>query len=178
MAAWGLAALLLGNNADAGASIQIRTEGGVKRLVQDGGRSRAQVFRADMGAKAGVLSRATLDAGGEAIEAAILSMGNPQCVVLGPLPDDGRFRRLGAALERHREFPGGSNVESAPVRRTPQSVRILIWERGVGPTSWSRRPARAPRWWPPQPSAAPAGTPTSSLPVEHSAWNGPIRVSF
>ena len=131
----GLAALLLGDDPDAGASISIRTEGGVKRLVRMSGGAVRQVFRADMGAPAGV-RRATLDAGGEAIEAAILSMGNPQCVVLGPLPDDGRFRRLGAALERHREFPGGSNVEFAHVE-TPRSVRILIWERGVGPTSSS-----------------------------------------
>ena len=65
-----------------------------------------------------------------------MNIGNPQCVVLGPLPDEERFRRLGAALERHQMFREGTNVEFAAVE-TPASVRILIWERGVGPTSSS-----------------------------------------
>ncbi len=63
----------------------------------------------------------------------VLDMGNPQCVILGPLPDEPRFRRIGAALERHAMFPEGTNVEFAEVE-TPDRVRILIWERGVGPT--------------------------------------------
>ena len=66
----------------------------------------------------------------------VLNMGNPQCVLLGPLPDEQRFRRLGAALERHAMFPEGTNVEFAQVE-APDRVRILIWERGVGPTSSS-----------------------------------------
>src|SRR5581483_8263461 len=62
--------------------------------------------------------------------------GNPQCVVLGPLPDAARFERLGPAIERHPMFPERTNVEFAHVE-SPSSVRILIWERGVGPTSSS-----------------------------------------
>ena len=65
-----------------------------------------------------------------------MTIGNPQCVVLGPLPQDERFRRLGAALERHPMFREGTNVEFAEVEAR-ESVRILIWERGVGPTSSS-----------------------------------------
>jgi len=57
-------------------------------------------------------------------------------VVLGPLPQDERFRRLGASLERHPMFREGANVEFAEVEAR-ESVRILIWERGVGPTSSS-----------------------------------------
>ncbi len=63
-------------------------------------------------------------------------MGNPQLVVLGPLPSDERFARLGPALERHVEFPAGTNVEFALVE-SPGRVRIRIWERGVGPTESS-----------------------------------------
>ena len=51
------------------------------------------------------LRQVPLVAGGESLQAAVLNIGNPQCVVLGPLPDDERFRRLGAALERHQMFP-------------------------------------------------------------------------
>ena len=66
----------------------------------------------------------------------VLDMGNPQCVILGPLPAEPRFQLIGAALERHELFPEGTNVEFAEVE-TPDRVRILIWERGVGPTSSS-----------------------------------------
>ena len=66
----------------------------------------------------------------------VLNFGNPQCILLGPLPDDDRFRRVGSALERHSLFPDRTNVEFAVVER-PDLVRILIWERGVGPTTSS-----------------------------------------
>ena len=79
------------------------------------------------------LRQEQIDAAGESVQAVVLRVGNPQCVVLGPLPDDNRFRRLGAALEQHEMFAGGTNVEFAHVE-TPSRIRILIWERGVGPT--------------------------------------------
>ena len=73
---------------------------------------------------------------GEQITASVLEVGNPQCIVLGPLPDRDRFNRLGPALATHPMFPAGTNVEFAEVER-PDRVRILIWERGVGPTTSS-----------------------------------------
>jgi diaminopimelate epimerase len=63
-------------------------------------------------------------------------MGNPQCIVLGALPTPERFQRLGPALSTHAAFPAGTNVEFALVE-APDRVRILIWERGVGPTTSS-----------------------------------------
>ena len=72
----------------------------------------------------------------ESVTASVLSVGNPQCVVLGALPDDDRFNRLGPALSTHSLFPAGTNVEFAYVE-APNRVRILIWERGVGPTTSS-----------------------------------------
>jgi diaminopimelate epimerase len=65
-----------------------------------------------------------------------MSVGNPQCVVLGPLPDQERFNRFGPALSTHAMFPAGTNVEFAQVESRDR-VRILIWERGVGPTTSS-----------------------------------------
>jgi len=56
--------------------------------------------------------------------------------VLGPLPDAQRFERLGPALSTHSMFPQGTNVEFAQVEARDR-VRIMIWERGVGPTSSS-----------------------------------------
>jgi len=43
---------------------------------------------------------------------------------------------IGSALAVHPRFPEGTNVELAAVE-TPNRVRILIWERGVGPTESS-----------------------------------------
>jgi diaminopimelate epimerase len=129
----GLGALLLrdGPRAD----LTIDTEGGVKRLewvARDGGR---HTFRAAMGLPEG-LRQVTVTAAGERIELAVMMFGNPQCVALGPLPREARFQRLGPALERHEMFPERTNVEFAHVD-SPDSVRILIWERGVGPTTSS-----------------------------------------
>ena len=56
--------------------------------------------------------------------------------VLGTLPDQERFTRLGAALAVHPMFPAGTNVEFVEVV-SPEQLRILIWERGVGPTTSS-----------------------------------------
>lgn len=93
-------------------------------------------FRAAMGEPT-ALRQETLDAGGESLLVATLGIGNPQCVALMPdLPDPARFQRLGPALSTHPRFTAGTNVEFAVVDR-PDLVRILIWERGVGPTEAS-----------------------------------------
>jgi diaminopimelate epimerase len=126
----GLAALLVRDGPRA--HVTIETEAGVKQLewiARDGNR---ETFRAAMGLPAD-LQQVTLSAAGEQIEVAVMNFGNPQCVALGPLPDEARFQRLGPALERHDRFPDRTNVEFAHVE-APDSVRILIWERGVGPT--------------------------------------------
>ncbi|HKB09208.1 MAG TPA: diaminopimelate epimerase [Vicinamibacterales bacterium] len=129
----GLAALMM---RDGGRTeLTIETEAGVKRLewiARDGAR---HTFRAAMGLPAG-LRQVTVTAAGEQIPLAVMSFGNPQCVTLGPLPDEMRFQRLGPALERHELFPDRTNVEFAHVE-APSSVRILIWERGVGSTTSS-----------------------------------------
>jgi diaminopimelate epimerase len=78
----------------------------------------------------------TIAIDGEVLRTTALSIGNPHCVLIGPLPDDTRFRRLGAALEQHPEFPGRTNVEFVQVDG-PTRLRIMIWERGVGPTTSS-----------------------------------------
>jgi diaminopimelate epimerase len=131
----GLAALLLRDDQRADVPLTIHSEGGVKRLVRTGRDGSRQTFRAAMGLPAD-LRQETVTAAGESLQLAVMTFGNPQCVALGPLPDEARFNRLGPALERHAIFPARSNVEFAHVE-SPDSVRILIWERGVGPTTSS-----------------------------------------
>ena len=118
----------------AGEWIEIDTAAGPRRLqLLESNRVR-HTLKADMGQPSS-LRRETLTACGETVDAVVLNMGNPQCVVLGPATES-RLHTIGAALAVHPAFPAGTNVELATVE-TPARVRILIWERGVGPTESS-----------------------------------------
>jgi diaminopimelate epimerase len=127
-----LAALLARDADDGPLALTVQTEAGPKQLARLERRNNAQLFRAAMGLPADV-QRTVVDAGGETVEAITLNMGNPQLIVLGTLPGDERFERLGSALERHPRFPDGTNVEFVEVE-SPSRLRIRIWERGCGPT--------------------------------------------
>lgn len=131
----GLGALLLRDDSRDAAELTIETEAGPKRLTRTGRSGSRQTFRAAMGVPR-ELRQVPLQAVGESLRAVAMDFGNPQCVVLGNLPDEGRFHRLGPALEQHQMFHEGTNVEFAEVE-TPSRIRILIWERGVGPTQSS-----------------------------------------
>ena len=130
VAAW----LALERAAPSGATLEIDTAAGVKALTVLGREASRVTFRADMGAPVG-LREATLEVAGQSVRAVLLSMGNPQCVVLGPATPE-RLHALAGPLAVHPHFPEGTNVELATVE-APDRVRILIWERGVGPTSSS-----------------------------------------
>jgi diaminopimelate epimerase len=130
-----LAALLLLDDDRDGASVTITTAAGAKRVTRTGATEQRPTFRTAMGLPADV-KQVTLDAGAESVDAVVMNFGNPQCIVLGAQPADERFHRLGAALEKHPYFPESTNVEFATVE-TPDTIRIRIWERGVGPTTSS-----------------------------------------
>jgi diaminopimelate epimerase len=127
----GLAALL-SNDRQQPVPLTIETEGGTKRLAPTGQDGTRQTFRAAMGLPRDI-GRETIVVGDEAIDLVVLNIGNPQAVVLGPLPNESTFLRLGAALEFHPRFPDRTNVEFVEVEG-PTSIRIKIWERGVGPS--------------------------------------------
>jgi diaminopimelate epimerase len=116
-------------------TVTIDTDAGVKPLELLAREGERYTFRAAMGQPTNV-RQSSIDVLGEQITASILEVGNPQCVVLGPLPDLERFNRLGPALATHSMFPAGTNVEFAEME-APDRLRILIWERGVGPTTSS-----------------------------------------
>jgi diaminopimelate epimerase len=131
----GLAALLLLDDDRDGASVTITTGAGPKRVTRAGLADSRPTFRTAMGLPADV-TQTTLLAAGESVAAIVMNFGNPQCILLGPQPDDTRFMRLGAALETHAFFPAATNVEFATVEAA-DTIRIRIWERGVGPTQSS-----------------------------------------
>jgi diaminopimelate epimerase len=114
--------------------VRIETAAGLKTLQlveRDQGR---WTFRATMGVPTEI-RELDLEAAGERVRAVALSVGNPQCILLGPL-DERRLHTLGPALEHHEAFPDRTNVAFVDVQ-TPHRLRILIWERGVGPTAAS-----------------------------------------
>jgi diaminopimelate epimerase len=116
-----------------GDTLQIETDAGRKVLTLISREGIRSTFRASMGAPSAI-RRLCLDVHGEPVDIVTLNMGNPQCVVLGPVTDE-RLARLGSRLAVHPHFPEGTNVELAePI---PGGLRILIWERGVGPTASS-----------------------------------------
>jgi len=123
-----------GEASGAGSSMAIETAGGLKTLTLLEATHPRYTFRAGMGQPFG-LREEELAVGGERVRVVVLSVGNPQCVVLSPSTDERerQFRRLGRLLATHERFPEGTNVEFATVER-PDRIRILIWERGVGPT--------------------------------------------
>lgn len=130
-------AALAGSAAGArpGAGFAVATDAGIRRLVLLAAEPPRFTFRASMG-EARDLRQETLDVDGEQVGAVLLSVGNPQCIVLTPALDEERFRRLGPRLAGHRAFPAGTNVAFVEVQRADR-LRVLIWERGVGPTQAS-----------------------------------------
>jgi diaminopimelate epimerase len=117
-----------------GESVEIRTDAGSKSLELLGQDGRRLTFRAAMG-QPEEIQRRSIDVDGTLVDAITLRVGNPQCVVLGEVTE-ARLHSVAAKLAVHPVFPEGSNVELAHVE-APDRVRILIWERGVGPTEAS-----------------------------------------
>ena len=74
-----------------------------------------------------------LKVGGQVREVAVLSIGNPHCVLLVDSIPSADVDRLGPAIEEHPRFPEGANVGFMCVSdRT--SIELRVWERGVGET--------------------------------------------
>ena len=74
-----------------------------------------------------------LDAGGEEVRFAAVSMGNPHAVVRVPDVASAPVARLGAALQAHPFFPEGVNVGFAQYI-SRERLRLRVFERGVGET--------------------------------------------
>jgi diaminopimelate epimerase len=129
-----LAAWVASQHGGSHAPIDVETEAGTKRLELLEYKHGRYTFRAAMGLPEEI-ALVRIDVGGRPVEAVTLRVGNPQCVVLGDVSED-RLRTLASALAVHPHFPEGTNVELATVE-APDRVRILIWERGVGPTEAS-----------------------------------------
>ncbi|HEX7077244.1 MAG TPA: diaminopimelate epimerase [Candidatus Eisenbacteria bacterium] len=104
----------------------VRTE-----VFQTGGRVTA--VRLEMGRAVVDRSLKALPVDGERLDATVLSVGNPHCVVFGQPLTRERLFALGPKIENHARFPNRINVQLAEPE-TRSRVRALVWERGAGHT--------------------------------------------
>ena len=70
---------------------------------------------------------------GETVLVTALQMCNPNCCVFVDDFDAVDWRRLGRAIETHKQFPERTNVEFVRVMDR-RKVEARVWERGVGET--------------------------------------------
>jgi len=77
-----------------------------------------------------------------AVDAVLVSVGNPHCVVLGEPVTRERCLELGPHLEHHDAFPERVNVQLAEPLDA-ETARCEIWERGAGYTLASGTSASA-----------------------------------
>ena len=137
----------------AGDRFDLRTAGGpnpVNVLARNGAEIVSQLdigrpsFRAaDLPAAFdGEPDRVRLETPAGTIEAMLVSVGNPHCVVFGEPATMQRCLQLGPYLERHPAFPERTNVQLFEVMDRGR-VRAEIWERGAGYTLASGTSASA-----------------------------------
>jgi diaminopimelate epimerase len=137
----------------AGDRFELRTAGGpnpVRILARNGAEVVCEVdigrpsFKAsDLPAKFdGEPDWVHLDTPAGPVEAMLVSVGNPHCVVFGQPATMERCLELGPHLERHPAFPERTNVQLFEIIDRGR-VRVEIWERGAGYTLASGTSASA-----------------------------------
>lgn len=73
---------------------------------------------------------------GNLLNVTALQLGNPNCCIFVDAFDALDWRRLGRAIENHKQFPDRTNVVFIRVQDR-YTVELRIWERGVGETTAS-----------------------------------------
>lgn len=138
---------------EAGSEFELRTldrANAVKVLARNGAEVVSEIdigrpsFRAaDLPALfKGEPDRVHLDTPAGRIEAMLVSVGNPHCVVFGEPVTRERCVELGPHVERHEAFPERTNMQLFEVVDRSH-VRVEIWERGAGYTLASGTSASA-----------------------------------
>ncbi len=108
--------------------------GAIKPRLLDDGRVRVDMGRARFrSANLDASAAGTLQVGGVDYEFTFVDVGNPHCVIVVDDPATVDVAGVGAAIERHPFFPNRTNVEFIRPE-SDGSVRMRVWERGVGET--------------------------------------------
>ena len=77
--------------------------------------------------------RETLSVGGDTVEVAVLSMGNPHAVQVVNDVESSPVGTQGPLLERHARFPNRVNAGYMQIL-SPHRIRLRVYERGAGET--------------------------------------------
>ncbi len=117
-------------------------DGRIDQMTVDVGRATFQSTAIPATGPAREVVDEIIEVGGQQLEITAVSVGNPHCVVFVPDLALVDLHRLGPLVETHPLFPRRTNVQFAQVAAR-DSVRILIWERGVGETMASGTSAGA-----------------------------------
>jgi diaminopimelate epimerase len=131
--------------------LRLTTRAGVKRYVlrEDDGHGK-YVFDSELGqpkfdsASIPMLTEPALDqvvdyeldVDGDTFKVTALQMGNPNCCLFVNDFNDFDWRKLGKAIENHKQFPDRTNVVFVRIKDR-QNIELRIWERGVGETTAS-----------------------------------------
>ncbi|MEP6743750.1 MAG: diaminopimelate epimerase [bacterium] len=77
-----------------------------------------------------------LEVDGEMFSVTALEMGNPNCCLFVDDFNALDWRRIGRAIENHKQFPERTNVVFVRTKDR-NNIELRIWERGVGETTAS-----------------------------------------
>ena len=124
----------LGDRGHCQDEVAVHTRSGVKHLLlhRDEMFGFVQSVTVDMGAPVGEVEDVAVEVDGSTVEAHSVSMGNPHAVVFVDDIDSVDVPHVGAAIEHHKLFGEGTNVEFVDQR--DGRLRQRTWERGVGET--------------------------------------------
>ncbi|HJM49236.1 MAG TPA: diaminopimelate epimerase [Alphaproteobacteria bacterium] len=117
--------------------VAIETGAGLLETMRDGDRVTVDMGRISFAWRdiplAHEADTMALDLGGELGPAVAVYIGNPHAVFFVEAAEAVDLERLGPEIEHHELYPQRTNVEAAQVidRRT---IRLRVWERGVGIT--------------------------------------------
>jgi diaminopimelate epimerase len=110
----------------------ICSDAGKGRVTVDMGEPRLNWEQVPLAAEVDTMNF-SLDIGGTSLPVSALSMGNPHCVLFVPDAEKAPVTTLGPKIETLAFFPNRTNVEFAQVLDS-QTIRMRVWERGVGVT--------------------------------------------
>jgi len=115
-----------------GPVVRVETDAGLRAVEILSRGADVTLARASLGRPQIVDLSVRLDVHEGVVEAAVVKLGNPHCVLFVPDTTTAPVRSVGRQLEHHSRFPDRVNVEFVDARRDGLVVRV--WERGVGET--------------------------------------------
>lgn len=111
----------------------IHKHGKVEMVRVDMGLPRLERQEIPMAGPAGQVIGEDFEVNGQRFAVTAVSMGNPHCVIFVPDVSAVPLAEIGPLIETHPAFPRKTNVEFVQVV-SPTEVRMVVWERGAGPT--------------------------------------------